>query len=149
VVPCPKLDEDSEYNTIIINQGDVGVINVNANPRKSRVLSAFIQYCTENSGAIREQFLQIVTKYKTTTYNQGTDRMLEIIYDGVLYGRDKQVDDLNSDPRWHRLMMGQKFVAGSDYITTQYQSALANKQKLLDNVMKTWYTLPKTDNGAN
>ena len=149
VVPCPKLDEDGEYNTIIINQGDVGVINVNANPRKSRVLSAFIQYCTENSGAIREQFLQIVTKYKTTTYNQGTDRMLEIIYDGVLYGRDKQVDDLNSDPRWHRLMMGQKFVAGSDYITTQYQSALANKQKLLDNVMKTWYTLPKTDNGAN
>ncbi|MBR5044588.1 MAG: hypothetical protein IKX66_04500 [Clostridia bacterium] len=149
VVPCPKLDESGEYNTIIINQGDVGVINVNANPRKARVLSAFIQYCTENSSEIREQFLQIVTKYKTTTYNQGTDRMLEIIYKGVLYGRDKQVDDLNADPRWHRIMMEGRFVYGSDTITQRYQSALSNKQKLLDNVMKTWYTLPKTEGAAN
>ncbi len=149
VVPCPKLDETGSYNTIIINQGDVGVINVNANPRKARVLSAFIQYCTENSGEIREQFLQIVTKYKTTTYNQGTDRMLEIIYNGVLYGRDKQVDDLNKDPRWHRIMMSEKFVAGSDVISQRYAAALSQKQALLDNVMKTWYTLPKSEPAAN
>ena len=151
VVPCPKLDPDKDkpYNTIIINQGDVGAINVNANPRKAKVLSAFIQYCTENSGEIREQFLQIVTKYKTTTYNQGTDRMLEIIYDSVRYGRDKTVDDLNKDPRWHRIMMEEKFVAGSDVITTRYAEAIRQKQALLDNVMKTWYTLPKTEPASN
>ena len=151
VVPCPKLDPDKDkpYNTIIINQGDVGVINVNANPRKAKVLSAFIQYCTENSGEIREQFLQIVTKYKTTTYNQGTDRMLEIIYDSVRYGRDKTVDDLNKDPRWHRIMMEEKFVAGSDVITTRYAQAIQQKQALLDNVMKTWYTLPKVEPASN
>ncbi len=151
VVPCPKLDPDKDkpYNTIIINQGDVGAINVNANPRKAKVLSAFIQYCTENSGEIREQFLQIVTKYKTTTYNQGTDRMLEIIYDSVRYGRDKTVDDLNKDPRWHRIMMSEKFVAGSDVITTRYDEALPAKQALLDNVMKTWYTLPKVEPASN
>ena len=151
VVPCPKLDPDKDkpYNTIIINQGDVGAVNVNANPRKAKVLSAFIQYCTENSGEIREQFLQIVTKYKTTTYNQGTDRMLEIIYDSVRYGRDKTVDDLNKDPRWHRIMMEEKFVAGSDVITTRYAGAIRQKQALLDNVMKTWYTLPKVEPASN
>ena len=151
VVPCPKLDPDKDkpYNTIIINQGDVGAVNVNANPRKAKVLSAFIQYCTENSGEIREQFLQIVTKYKTTTYNQGTDRMLEIIYDSVRYGRDKTVDDLNKDPRWHRIMMEEKFVAGSDVITTRYAGAIQQKQALLDNVMKTWYTLPKVEPASN
>ena len=151
VVPCPKLDPDKDkpYNTIIINQGDVGAINVNANPRKAKVLSAFIQYCTENSGEIREQFLQIVTKYKTTTYNQGTDRMLEIIYDSVRYGRDKTVDDLNKDPRWHRIMMEEKFVAGSDVIATRYAGAIQQKQALLDNVMKTWYTLPKVEPASN
>ena len=151
VVPCPKLDPDKDkpYNTIIINQGDVGAVNVNANPRKAKVLSAFIQYCTENSGEIREQFLQIVTKYKTTTYNQGTDRMLEIIYDSVRYGRDKTVDDLNKDPRWHRIMMEEKFVAGSDVIATRYAGAIQQKQALLDNVMKTWYTLPKVEPASN
>ena len=151
VVPSPKLDPDKDkpYNTIIINQGDVGAINVHANPRKAKVLSAFIQYCTENSGEIREQFLQIVTKYKTTTYNQGTDRMLEIIYDSVRYGRDKTVDDLNKDPRWHRIMMEEKFVAGSDVITTRYAGAIQQKQALLDNVMKTWYTLPKVEPASN
>ena len=146
VVPCPKVDADKQYNTIIINQGDAGAINVNVKPPKAKALTAFIQHCTEHSGAIRTQFLEIVMKYNVTTYDQGTDRMLDIIYDGILYGRDKTVDDLNAEPRWHRKMMEQKFVAGADYISTLYESNLAAKQKLLDEVMKTWYTLPITEN---
>ena len=146
VVPCPKIDSAREYNTIIINQGDCGAINVNVKPAKAKALTAFIQYCTEHSGKIRKQFLEIVMKYKVTTYDQGTDRMLDIIYDGILYGRDKTVDDLNNEPRWHRKMMAEKFVAGSDYISTLYKSSLETKQKLLDEVMETWYKLPKTEN---
>ena len=145
VVPCPKADAEKEYNTIIINQGDAGAINVNANPRKARVLSAYIQYCTENSPAIREQFLQIVTKYKTTTYDQGTDRMFDIIYDGIVYGRDKTVEDMNVDPRWHKIMKNQHFCAGADYITSEYNAHLTSKQTILDGVMKKWYTLPKVE----
>ena len=149
VVPMPKIDVTKEYNTIIINQGDAGSINVNANPRKARVLSAYIQYCTENSPAIRHQFLQIVTKYKTTTYNQGTDRMLNIIYDGVLYDRDKTVEDMNSEPRWHKLMKQKHFEGGASYIATEYASALSSKQKLLDRTLETWYTLPKVEDNAD
>ena len=145
VVPCPKTDVLNDYNTIIVNQGDAGAMNVNSNPRKARVLSAFLQYCTEHSSEIREMVLQTVTKYKTTTYNQGTDRMLDIIYDGVIYGRDKTVDDLVGGDRWHSVMKGQHFVAGSDYIVSQYESLRQSKQAQLDNYMKKWYTLPKVE----
>ena len=146
VVPCPLIDESGTYNSIIDNTGDVGAMNVNSNPRKARVLSAYLQYCTEHSGEIRDQFLQFVTKYKTTTYNQGTDRMLDIIYDGILYGRDKAVDDLLGttlrSSRWHDIMKHEHHVAGSDTIASQYESLRQSKQAALDKDLEKWYTLP-------
>ena len=148
VVPLPKIDVERSYNTLINNQGDVGVINVNANPRKAKVLSAFVQWCTEHSGPIREQFMQIVMKYKVTTYNQGTDRMLDLIYDGILYSRDYVVDGENEEPRWHRQMMSQRFVAGADFIATLYEANRAKKQQILDKLMEKWYTLPKVETNA-
>ena len=148
VVPLPKIDVERSYNTLINNQGDVGVINVNANPRKAKVLSAFIQHCTEHSTAIRNQFMQIVMKYQVTTYNQGTDRMLDLIYDGILYSRDYVVEGENEEPRWHRQMMSQRFVAGADFIATLYEANRAKKQQILDKLMEKWYTLPKVETNA-
>ena len=151
VVPFPKIDESKSYNSIVCSTGDVGAINVNVNPRKARALTAYIQYCTENSPAIREQFLQIVTKYKTTVYNQGTDRMLEIIYNSIRFGRDKTIDDLagSSGNRWHGYMRRQHYEAGSDYISVQYASVLSAKQtRLNQTIMQKWYTLPKVETPA-
>ena len=147
VVPCPKTDVGNSYNTIIYSTGDAGAINVNVKPAKAKALTAYVQYCTENSPAIREQFLQIVMKYKVTTYDQGTDRMLDLIYDAIRYVRDKTVDDLagNSDTRWHGLMRHEHFKGGADYITVQYDSYRSSKQKLLDTYLKKWYTLPKVE----
>ena len=144
VVPCPKVDASKSYNSIVYSTGDVGAINVNANPRRAKALTAYLQYCTENSPAIREQFLQIVMKYKVTTYDQGTDRMLDLIYNSILFGRDKTIDDLagTTSNRWHSLMRLQHFEAGSDYVTGQYESCRSSKQTALDRVMKKWYTLP-------
>ena len=144
VVPCPKTDETKSYNSIVCSTGDVGAINVNVGPRKAKALSAYVQYCTENSPAIREEFLQIVTKYKTTVYNQGTSRMLDLIYKSILWGRDKVVDDLagSSSNRWHGYMRRQHFEAGADYISTQYAAVRQAKQTRLDRYMETWYTLP-------
>ncbi|MBR6053630.1 MAG: hypothetical protein IKP55_07660 [Clostridia bacterium] len=151
VVPCPKTDASKSYNTIVYSTGDVGAINVNANPRRARALSAYLQYCTEHSPAIREQFLQIVMKYKVTTYNQGTDRMLDLIYNSILYGRDKIVDDVAgvSSNRWHSYMRKQHFQAGSDFIATQYASCITSKQSALSRIMQKWYTLPKVEPTGN
>ncbi|MBR4335407.1 MAG: hypothetical protein IKP74_03030 [Clostridia bacterium] len=147
VVPFPKVDAAKEYNTIVCSTGDVGAINVNVNARKARVLTAYIQYCTENSPAIREQFQQIVTKYTTTVYDQGTDRMLDLIYKSIRWARDKTIDDLAgiSANRWHGYMRRQHFEAGSDYIATQYAAVRGTKQNLLDRDLKKWYNLPKVE----
>ena len=149
VVPCPKADASKPYNTIIYNSGDVGAINVNIGPRKAKTLTAYLQYCTEHSGAIREQFLENVMKYKVTTYDQGTDRMLNIIYDGIMWGRDKTVEDLNNEPRWHGLMRSNAFTVGADFISQQYESFRTMKQNLLNKTMEKWYTLPKVEQNAN
>jgi len=149
VVPCPKADASYSYNTVIFNSADAGAINVNANPRRARVLSAYLQYCTEHSPAIRNEFMQTVMKYKVTTYDQGTDRMLEIIYNSILWGRDKMVEDRNVEPRWHGLKRTGLILVGSDYIKQQVDSSLSYKQSSLDNVMKTWYTLPKVEPTGN
>ena len=153
VVPCPKADEKNAYNSVIYNDADAGAINVNIGPRKAKTLTAYLQYCTENSPAIRTQFLQIVTKYTTTVYNQGTDRMLDIIYDGILWGRDKAVEDLFGEilrgSRWHALMKSNHFTVGADFITQQYESLRAVKQRQLDKDLEKWYTLPKVETNAN
>ena len=145
VVPCPKTVAEKEYNSIIHNVADAGAINVNAGPRKTKALTAYLQYCTEHSVEIREEFLEVVTKYKTATYDQGTDRMLTLIYDGIFYGRDKTVDDLVGGQRWHGLMKDQHFHAGAEYISTQYTALRTKKQTQLDKHLKTWYTLPKLE----
>ena len=151
VVPCPKTSVDNDYNTIIYSTGDAGAINVNVKPAKVKALTAYVQYCTENSPAIREQFLQTVMKYKVTTYDQGTDRMLDLIYDSIRYVRDKTVDDLvgTSSSRWHGLMRHEHFLGGADYITVQYDSYLSTKQQRLDYYLQKWYTLPKVEQTAN
>ena len=155
VVPVPKVHADGEYNTVIHNVGDAGAINVNTTPGKAKAVSAYLQYCTENSGGIRQEFLEIVTKYKTTVYNQGTDRMFDLIYDHTINGRDKAIEDImGTDPtckplRWHVLLKdGNQFTHDSSFIASKYESAVAAKQAFLNQKLAEWYNLPKVEAGA-
>ena len=150
VVPIPKVSADKQYNTIIHNVGDAGAMNVNTDPAKAKMLSAYLQFCTEHSAEIKNEFLQITTKYKTTIYNQGTDRMLNLIYANVLNGRDKAIEDLmrlNENCKqkvWHNLMKeGNRLNHTSADLVTGYASARDAKQAHLDTILETWYGLPK------
>ena len=144
VVPLPKVDVNKNYNTFIHNVGDAGAINVNINPNKAKALTAYLEFCTETSPEIREEFLEIVTKYKTTVYNQGTDRMLDIIYDGVINGRDKTIEDaIGGGNRWHQMMKdGGKFLYTSANVVTNYETNVKSKQTTLDGILEKWYALP-------
>ena len=150
MVPLPKVSADKEYRTLIHNVADAGAINVNANPRKARALSAYLQYCAENSGEIRDEYLDVYTKYGTfSAYWDGTDRMLDLIYDGITDGFDKAVEDLMNNNstvksnRWHAIIKDHGFRWSSSDLADVYQSAVNNKQARLDSVLETWYTLPK------
>ena len=146
VVPLPKISEDKQYNTVIHTIGDAGAINVNTNPRKARALSAFLQYNCEHSAEIRREFLEIVMKYKTTVYNQGTDRMLDIIYDSVITGRDKMIEDcVGGNNRFAIIMRSGNCEVTSGDLASQYQSVVSSKQSMLNGIIRTWYTLPKVE----
>ena len=146
VVPLPKISEEKHYNTCIHTIGDAGAINVNANPRRAKALSAFLQYNCENSSEIRREFLEDVMKYKTTVYNQGTDRMLDIIYDSVITGRDKMIEDvIGGNNRFIIIMRNGNCEVTSSDLASAYQSAVPWKQSMLDEIIRTWYTLPRVE----
>lgn len=148
IVPMPKVNVESKYNTFVTNTGDAGAINVKTGPEKTRVISAYVQYCTEHSAEIREEFLETVTKYKTTTYNQGTARMLDIIYKSVRYGGSKVVEDaVGGNNRWHQMMKGNQFTMTSSDLASQYESCRSSKQSTLNGIIEKWYALP-TANSA-
>ena len=145
VVPMPKVSADKKYNTPIHSTADAGAINVNTSPDKTRALSAYLQHCNENSGEIRKYFLQVVTKYKTTTYNQGTDRMLDLIYDNLTTGRDMALEftaEQTSDRRTVSVLKGQGYVGDSAFLAATYEANLSKKQSNLDSVLEKWYALP-------
>ena len=110
-----RIDSRKVYST-----GDAGAINVKSNPRKARALSAYIQYCTENSPAIR-------------------------------CGRDKTIDDLvgTGGDRWHGFMRYGHFLAGSEYVSQQYEICRPFKRKRPDDAMERWYTLPKVGRNSD
>ena len=145
VVPLPKVSEDKQYNTVIHTIGDAGAINVKTSPKKARAMSAFLQYCCEHSGEIRREFLEVVTKFKTTTYDQGTDRMLTLIYDSVITGRDKMIEDcVGGNNRFNIIMRSGDCEVTSSDLASQYEACIASKQAALDDIIRTWYTLPRT-----
>ena len=147
VVPVPKLTEDRDYITLIHTSGDAGAINVNS--KKALGISAFVQYCCEHSSHIREEFLEIVSKYKTTKYNQGTDRMLDLVYSTVVNGFEKMIEDcVGTKDRFFWIMMSGNSEVTSAALADRYQSAISAKQAILDKLVKTWYTLPKVEKTA-
>ena len=144
VVPLPKISPENHYNTVIHTIGDAGAINVNT--RKAVAISAFLQYCCEHSSNVRNEFLENVTKFKTTIYDQGTDRMLDLIYDSVINGRDKTLEDYAvSDDRLNVIMKKGFCEVPSSTLVTKYEASVSSKQRKLDSIIRTWYTLPKVE----
>ncbi|MBP5610447.1 MAG: InlB B-repeat-containing protein, partial [Clostridia bacterium] len=155
VVPMPKISAEKEYRTLIHNVADAGAINVNTNSNKATVLSAYLQFSAEASSGIKNEYLDRYVKYSTFSYTNGTSRMLDLIYDGIASGRDKSIDDLmNTDSsikskRWHAIIKDHAFRWTADDLASVYQSAVTEKQSRLDDVLETWYTLPKGTGGSS
>jgi len=146
VVPLPKVNAESEYNTFVTNTCDAGAINVRITAYKASAISAYLQYCTEHSAGIREEFLEIVTKYKTTTYDQGTDRMLDLIYENIRYGGAKVIDDaVGGGNRWHDIMKNGKCLVTAADLEDDFETQVNAKQETLDGILEKWYALPKSE----
>ena len=149
VVPIPKVHAESRYNSMIFyDNADTGAINVNTHALRTKVITAYLQYSVECSTGIRTEFLQTVMKYKTTVYNQGTDRMLELIYASVISSRDKVIEyEVGGDVKWNEEMQKGEFVVTSADLASIYEANYRSKQARLDQIIRTWYSHPKVEAG--
>ena len=87
-----------------------------------------------------------MTKYKTTVYNQGTDRMLELIYASVISSRDKVIEyEVGGSVKWNEEMQKGEFVLTSADLAAIYEANYRSKQARLDEIIRNWYTYPKVE----
>ncbi|MBP5210185.1 MAG: hypothetical protein J6125_04910 [Clostridia bacterium] len=148
LVPIPKMSVEADYNTLIHNTGRCGAISLHAqNPEAA---SAWIQYCSENSGAIMNEYYNYAMKYKYTS-DAGTMEMLDMIYENIVSVREKALEDLvginSSDAnqyKWHSMLIGspRDYKSNADQIGTLYATAIQVKQAELDKLVKSWKNLP-------
>lgn len=160
LVPLPKLAEFTdkkdadgnlipyEYNTLIHNVGRCGAISLST--PVPHAISAFIQYCSENSSAVINEYYNFAMKYKYTS-DAGTAEMLDLIYDNIVSVREKALDDLigayNSDAnslKWHSLLLGKKggfYTENASQIDTVYSSAIKVKQTVIGQILAKWDAL--------
>jgi len=149
LVPIPKLREDLEYNTLIHNVGKCGAISLSTT--KPRQISAFIQYCSENSGDVVNEYYNYAMKYKYTS-DAGTAEMLDLIYENIVSIREKALDDLlsasNGDAKtyaWHYMLMGaegnKNYQSNADQIASVYETAIRIKQSVIGQLLTKWKNL--------
>jgi hypothetical protein len=150
VVPMPAIEasaegEDLPYATMIHNRGNVGAINVMST--KYKVVSAFVQYVSENSEHIYDEYLNVTIKFDDFSGNAGTSAMLDIIYDSIRSNREKVIDDVLhtkgwgkiNDYRWHMLLMANGYTQyGNDGILPMYETSYKKKMSYLEAVLSDW-----------
>jgi hypothetical protein len=161
VLPIPLLEAGSkdDYNTCVHNTAALGTFNINS--PKFLAMSAYIQHVSENSEAVRTEYLQVVMKFKNTQFNLGTSDMLDLIYANVQSVREMILDNVLrakknatiftpeglGDPRWHGLIKGGGYtmaigsVDGSAFLD-KYETNLEAKQRGMNELMIEWYALP-------
>ena len=147
LIPNPKFSEEAGYNTLIHNVAKCGAISRNCVENRAAI-SAFIQYCSENSRIIVNEYYNYAMKYKFTS-DAGTAEMLDLIYANVVAVREKALDDLvgawnTSAQKWHTLLMGDNdYCSNADQIATVYGTTTSLKRNVLATLTTEWKGLLK------
>ncbi len=150
LIPIPKIAEGEEYryNTLIHNVGKCGAISLHT--QRPEAVSAYIQYCTENSAELMNEYYNYAMKYKYTS-DAGTAEMLDMIYENIVSIREKALEDIIASQntqagayRWHLLLISDSkdFKTNADQIGTVYTTAIQIKQAVLENLREKWKSLP-------
>ena len=143
VAPLPKLREEDRYVTPISSDADAGAIN-----RLSvafPAVSAYLQFLAENSRTALDAYLASLTG-KAKGSDAGTDRMIGIIRGSITSRRAEMIEDATSDsvaPAWRTLMETSAYNATAADFAPEYSAAIAVKGERLNQLLDTWYGLPK------
>lgn len=144
IVPIPKLSTVHEYNTAVNTRARVGAISFSSSSK--REMSALIQYMTENSAEMRNEYFN---KAMNGKYLQGSGagRMLDLIEENMGSNKSMILDALVMARNWEQcqpnawteLIKADYFKGNKDNITTLYSSAVGVKQVTLNEAVEAWY----------
>ncbi len=144
IVPVPKLSTNHEYNTAVNTRARVGAVSFSSTSK--REMSALIQYMTENSAEMRDEYFN---KAMNGKYLQGSGagRMLDLIEENMGSNKSMILDGLvmarnwaDCQPNaWTELIKLDYFKGNKDNINTLYQSAVGVKQTTLNKAVEDWY----------
>ena len=143
VVPTPKLRESDRYVSRVSPDADAGAIR-----RTTAVfpaVTAYLEYCAENSRGAVDAYLSYLTKTDTAP-NAGTDAMLSLILGSVSSGIGGILDRMvsgNGAPTWNTLLESDAFLSSSAKFAPAYADAIKNKQERLNQLLDAWYGLPR------
>ena len=140
VAPLPKLREGDRYVTPVLPDADAGAIN--RNTAAFPAVTAFLQFCTENSETVRDGYLSVLTRACKT----GNVPLLALICSAMVSGREAMIDAVVSGdgaPAWSKLLATDGFRMTSADFTAEYAAAVAVKEERLNALLDLWYACPK------
>ena len=143
VVPVPKLHGSDRYVSRVSPDADAGAIRRTASAFSA--VTAYLQYCAENSRDAVDAYLAYLTKTDTGP-NAGTDEMLSVLRGSLSAGFGSILDGMVSGsgaPTWNALLESDAFLSGATKFAPAYADAIGVKQERLDRLLDAWYELPK------
>ena len=137
VAPLPKLRGSDRYVTPVSPDADAGAIN-----RRSvafSAVSAYLQYLSENSRTALDRYLASLI---------GTDAEIStgIVRDSIVSWRSETVEDAVAGvdaPAWRTQTESNAYRVTAADFAAAYSSAIGPKGERLNQLLDTWYGLPK------
>ncbi len=144
IVPVPKTARMADYNTAINTRARVGALSYNSSKQKET--SAWIQYCTETSEAVRTEYFENAMKSNYLSGSSGASDMLNLIYNSIGDSKSMVIDHLLlfkdwqnlHQYTWSQMIQDSDFTKHATTIQNTYTSAVQAKQSVLDEIMVAW-----------
>ncbi len=142
ILPVPKNNTRSTYNTTINTRARVGAISFHS-PLKKQA-SAWVQLSTENSDVVKKEYFDKAMNSKYLA-GSGANEMLDLIYKNVGSNKSMILDHLilhkNGDMEqhtWTSMIQAGNYQGHETDIGGVYSSAVQAKQSVLDDILQLW-----------
>lgn len=143
IMPVPKLNDGSEYSTMINSRARVGALSYNS--KNQVAMSAFIQLSTEKSEGVKQKYFDVAMNGKYLA-GSGAGDVLTMVYNNLGNTKGAILDNLvlyrnwsiGRENCWTQLIKGDGFRKYATSIQSQYASSIQAKQTVLDDAVDAW-----------
>ena len=143
IMPVPKLNNGSEYCTMINSRARVGALSYNSTNQVA--MSAYIQLSTEKSEGVKQKYFDVAMNGKYLA-GSGAGDVLTMIYNSLGKTKGAILDNLvlyrqwniGTQNCWTQLIKKDNFTGYMSSIQSQYTSSISAKQTVLNDAVDAW-----------